>query len=161
MSDEPHHTPIVTIDPEQADRERFGFLVNPDLTYRRIVFDLETAHRFLGGLTDDFVEVAFVQQGSRFHAIFNPAAGQQGAEPNPVASLARNTAATDNPNFLTDPSRAILGPVIFASKEGKSVDEATIESVEQAIRAVRNYRLDNAEEYELWRNAVLNRVAES
>ena len=26
-------------DQAQADRERFGFLVNPDLSYRRIVFD--------------------------------------------------------------------------------------------------------------------------
>ena len=30
-------------DQGQADRERFGFLVNPDLTYRRIVFDEDTA----------------------------------------------------------------------------------------------------------------------
>ena len=39
----------------------------------------------------------------------------------------------------------------------KSVDERTIGKVLQAIRAVENYRDDNAEEYELWRNAVLNR----
>ena len=73
-----------------------------------------------------------------------------------MASLARNTAATNNPAFLTDPTRAICGPVIFTNREGKSVEERTIESVDQAIRAVQNYREDNPEEYELWRNAVLN-----
>ena len=36
------------------------------------------------------------------------------------------------------------------------MEERTIESVDQAIRAVQNYREDNPEEYELWRNAVLN-----
>ncbi|WP_342319062.1 hypothetical protein [Corynebacterium mayonis] len=155
-----NHTPIVTTHPEQADKERFGFLVNPDLSYRRIVFDMDTAHKFLGSLVDDFVDVAFEQEGNRFHAIFNPNAGKEGMEPNPVASLARNTADTANPEFLTDPSRAICGPVIFAAKEGKSVDESTISSVEQAIRAVRNYREDAEDEYQLWRNAVINRAAD-
>ena len=36
---------------EQAERERFGLLVNPDLTYRRIVFDEDTARETLGGIT--------------------------------------------------------------------------------------------------------------
>ena len=35
-------------DQGQADRERFGFLVNPDLTYRRIVFDEDTVRETLG-----------------------------------------------------------------------------------------------------------------
>gem|GEM_PF-1772273 len=157
MSNELSHTPIVTTHPEQADRERFGFLVNPDLSYRRIVFDMDTAHRFLGAVANDFVDVAFEQEGNRFHAIFNPEAAARGEEPNPVASLARNTADTANPDFLTDPTRAISGPVIFSARDGRSVDEETIDSVEQAIRAVRNYREDHEEEYQLWRNAVLNR----
>ena len=142
---------------DQADRERFGFLVNPDLSYKRIVFDEDSARELLGGVTDDVVDVAFDQEGNRFHAIFRPDALEQGEEPNPVASLARNTAETDNPEFLTDPTRAISGPVIFASREGRSVDERTIDAVIQAIRAVENYRTDNAEEFELWRNAVKNR----
>ena len=144
-------------DQAQADRERFGFLVNPDLSYRRIVFDDATARETLGGVTDDVVDVAFDQDGNRFHAIFRPDAAQLGQEPNPVASLARNTAETDNPEFLTDPTRAISGPVIFASRNGGSVDEATVEKVIQAIRAVEHYRNDNAEEFELWSNAVRNR----
>ena len=73
-----------------------------------------------------------------------------------MASLARNTADTNNPAFLTDPTRAICGPVIFTNREGKSVEERTIAAVDQAIRAVENYREDNPEEYELWRNAVRN-----
>ena len=144
-------------DQGQADRERFGFLVNPDLTYRRIVFDEDTARETLGGITGEAVDVAFDQEGNRFHAIFRPDAAQLGQEPNPVASLARNTAETDNPEFLTDPTRAISGPVIFASRERDSVDERTIDAVIQAIRAVENYRTDNAEEFALWRNVVKNR----
>ncbi|WJY96842.1 hypothetical protein [Corynebacterium fournieri] len=142
---------------DQADRERFGFLVNPDLTYRRVVFDDDTARESIGGMTDDVVDVAFDQDGNRFHAIFRPDAAAHGEEPNPVASLARNTAETDNPEFLTDPTRAISGPVIFIARDGSSVDERTIDKVMQAIRAVENYRTDNAEEFELWRNAVKNR----
>ncbi|WP_273408244.1 hypothetical protein [Corynebacterium ureicelerivorans] len=145
------------INKDQADRERFGFLVNPDLTYRRIVFDDDTARETLGGMTGEVVDVAFDQDGNRFHAIFRPDAVRHGAEPNPVASLARNTAETDNPEFLTDPTRAISGPVIFTARDGASVDERTIDKVLQAIRAVENYRDDNAEEFELWRNAVKNR----
>lgn len=144
-------------DQEQADRERFGFLVNPDLTYKRIVFDDDTARETLGSTIDEPVEVAFNQEGNRFHAIFRADAADAGQEPNPVASLARNTAETENPEFLTDPTRAICGPVIFAARDGGSVDEETIEKVLQAIRAVENYRNDNAEEFELWRNAVKNR----
>lgn len=145
------------INQDQADRERFGFLVNPDLTYRRIVFDDDTARETLGGMAGEVVDVAFDQDGNRFHAIFRPDAVRHGAEPNPVASLARNTAETDNPEFLTDPTRAISGPVIFTARDGASVDERTIDKVLQAIRAVENYRDDNAEEFELWRSAVKNR----
>ena len=39
-------------DQNQADRERFGFLVNPDLTYRRIVFDEDTVRETLGSVTE-------------------------------------------------------------------------------------------------------------
>ena len=95
-------------DQNQADRERFGFLVNPDLTYRRIVFDEETVRETLGGVTEKFDDVAFDQDGNRFHAIFRPDAAQLGQEPNPVASLARNTSETDNPEFLTDPTLSLI-----------------------------------------------------
>ncbi|OFL14433.1 hypothetical protein HMPREF3171_01940 [Corynebacterium sp. HMSC08F01] len=142
---------------EQAERERFGLLVNPDLTYRRIVFDEDSAREMLGGGTDGVVEVAFDRDGNRFHAIYRVDAGIVGAEPNPVASLARNTAETDTPEFLTDPTRSICGPVIFAARGGGSISEGTVEEVVNAIRAVENFRNDNPEEFELWRNAVKNR----
>ena len=47
--------------------------------------------------------------------------------------------------------------MIFTAADGGSVNEDTIAEVLQAIRAVENYRADNAEEFDLWRNAVLNR----
>lgn len=74
----------------------------------------------------------------------------------PPYTLARNTAATDNPSFLQDPSTAISGPVIFVGRGGKSIDDDVVEETKNTIRAVRNYREDNEEEYQLWRNAVLN-----
>lgn len=138
------------------DRERFGFLVNPDLTYRRIVFDIDDANQFLGPVVNETVEVAFVQQDNLFDAIYSPEARENCALPNPVASMAKNQAATDNANFLQDPTNAISGPVIFVGRGGQSVDDEIVEQIKQAIRAVRNYIEDNAEEYELWQNAVRN-----
>lgn len=140
----------------RSDRERFGLLVNPDLTYRRIVFDTETASRFLGPVVRESVHVAFVNQDNMFEAVFSPEARENRAAPNPVASMARNTAATDNPNFLQDPATAISGPVIFMGRGGQSIDDEIVDEIEQSIRAVRNYREDNEEEWALWENAVLN-----
>ena len=140
----------------RKDHERFGFLVYPDLTYHRIVFGTRSAEQFLGPTVHEQVEVAFVQQDNEFQAIYSPEAREQCAAPNPVASMARNQAATDNPNFLNDPVHAISGPVIFTGRGGKSIDDEIVTQIKQAIRAVRNFINDNGEEYELWRNAVLN-----
>ncbi|WIM68158.1 hypothetical protein QP027_01805 [Corynebacterium breve] len=133
-----------------------GFLVNPDLTYRTIEFELEHANQFLGGATEDRVSVAFQEDGSEYAALFSTQAKEQRAEPNPVASLSRNTAATGNPSFLQDPTTAISGPVIFVDSEGEDISDEAIAGVKNAIRAVRGYREDNPEEYQLWRAAVLN-----
>ena len=141
---------------ELKDTQRFGFLVNPDLTYRRLIFDLGHAHQFLGPVVHDTVRVAFLQQDDEFEAVYSPQAREQRAQPNPVASLAKSNAATGNPQFLQDPGSAISGPVIFTGRGGKSIDDDIVEQVKQAIRAVRNYREDNPEEFELWQNAVLN-----
>ena len=133
-----------------------GFLVNPDLTRRKIEFELEHANQFLGGATEDRVSVVFQDDGSTYAALFNPQA-KAGAEPNPVASLARNAADTGNSAFLQDPIRAISGPVIFVEADGESDNfDAVIDAVENGIRAVRNYREDFPEEYNLWRAAVIN-----
>lgn len=69
----------------------------------------------------------------------------------------RCATARSRTRWLTDPTRAISGLVIFTARDVASVDERTIDKVLQAIRAVENYRDDNAEEFELWRNAVKNR----
>lgn len=139
-----------------SDHEKFGLLVNPDLTFHRIVFDLDDANQFLGPVVQEGVKVAFEREGSVYEAFYSPEAKERSAEPNPVASMARNTAATDNPSFLQDPSTAISGPVIFTGRGGKSIDDDVVEEIKNTIRAVRNYREDNEEEYQLWRNAVLN-----
>ncbi|ART22019.1 hypothetical protein CBE89_11350 [Corynebacterium striatum] len=134
-----------------------GFLVNPDLTRRKIEFELEHANQFLGGATEDRVSVVFQDDGSTYAALFNPQAKAEGAEPNPVASLARNAADTGNSAFLQDPIRAISGSVIFVEADGESDNfDAVIDAVEHGIRAVRNYREDFPEEYNLWRAAVIN-----
>lgn len=139
-----------------SDHEKFGLLVNPDLTFHRIVFDLDDANQFLGPVVQEGVKVAFEREGAVYEAFYSPEAKERSAEPNPVASMARNTAATDNPSFLQDPSTAISGPVIFTGRGGKSIDDDVVEEIKNTIRAVRNYREDNEEEYQLWRNAVLN-----
>ena len=134
-----------------------GYLVNPDLTSRQINFELEHAQQFLGGATEDRVAVAFQDDGSTYAALFNPNAKAEGAEPNPVASLARNAAATGNSAFLQDPIRAICGSVIFVDAEGQDEPiEEVIAAVENGVRAVKNYREDQPEEYQLWRAAVMN-----
>ena len=135
-----------------------GFLVNPDLTRRTIEFELEHANQFLGGTTEDRVSVAFQEDGSTYAALFNANAHADGAEPNPVASLARNAADTGNSAFLQDPIRAICGPVIFVDAEADEERDiqTVIDAVEHGIRAVKNYREDQPEEYNLWRAAVLN-----
>nr|WP_306428871.1 hypothetical protein [Corynebacterium sp. 76QC2CO] len=133
-----------------------GLLVNPDLTHRVIEFDLEHANQFLGGTVEDRVAVAFQEDGSTYAALFNPGAKAEGAAPNPVASLARNTAATQNPAFLQDPMNAICGSVIFVESEGNEVSEGIVQAVKDSIRAVENYLEDFPEEYALWRAAVRN-----
>ncbi|MFH0411149.1 hypothetical protein ACG98H_03410 [Corynebacterium sp. L4756] len=133
-----------------------GFLVNPDLTRRKIEFELEHANQFLGGATEDRVAVSFQDDGTLYAALFSAEAKADGAEPNPVASLARNHAGTGNSAFLQDPYRAICGSVIFVDAEGGEVTDEIIDGVENSVRAVKNYREDNEEEYILWRAAVLN-----
>lgn len=133
-----------------------GFLVSPDLSHRTIVFELEQANQFLGGVTDDRVSVSFEEDGTTFAALYNPEAKLRRAEPNPVASLGRSGAETGDSAFLADPARAISGPVIFIGAEGQDIALDEIERIKNGIRAVRTYREDNEEEYRLWRAAVLN-----
>lgn len=138
------------------DHERFGFLLNPDLTYRRIIFDVDHASDILGPRVLERTRVAFAQNDTQYEAIYSPEARLKGEEPNPVASMAANLAATDNASFLQDPASAISGPVIFVGVDGSNIDDGVVEQVKDAIRAVLNYQEDFPEEYELWYNASLN-----
>lgn len=133
-----------------------GFLVSPDLSHRIIEFEIEQAAQFLGGVIDDRVSVAFHEEGETYVALFNAHAKENGAEPNPVASLGRNEADTGNSAFISDPTRAISGPVIFVGAEGEDISITEINAVKDGIRAVRNYIADNEQDYRYWRAAVLN-----
>ncbi|MEJ5997537.1 hypothetical protein [Corynebacterium sp. H130] len=133
-----------------------GYLVNPDLTSRKIEFELDHAAQFLGRLDSDRVSVAFQEDGTTLAALYSQDARAEGAEPNPVASMAKNEAATGNSAFYTDPTSAICGPVIFVGADGTDVTDADIERVEDGIRAARNYREDGPEDFKLWRDAVIN-----
>lgn len=133
-----------------------GFLVNPDLTHRVIEFELDSAAAFLGGVSADRVSVAFQEDGSQYAALFNANAKAEGAEPNPVASLGRNEAATGNSAFFSDPTTAICGPVLFVDAQGEDITDAEIDKVKHGMRAVRHYRDDYPEEFALWRGAVMN-----
>lgn len=147
-----------TAAPTNAPAERFGVIVQPDLEYRRVIFRPEDAGRLIGAHeTATTTDAAFEQEGERYALFYDPEADTRGGQPNPVASLARNTADTANPEFLADPTRAVCGPVLFSAQEGGDLGEATVAAIEQSVRAVANYRADNAEEYELWHNAVVNR----
>ena len=59
---------------KSRDHERFGFLVNPDLTYRRIIFDIDHASQFLGPVVLEGVRVAFSQNDTQYEAIYSPQA---------------------------------------------------------------------------------------
>lgn len=133
-----------------------GFLVSPDLSHRVIEFEIDQAAQFLGGVVDDRVSVAFSEEDKTYVALFNSEARQNAAEPNPVASLGRNEADTGNPAFISDPTRAISGPVIFVGMEGEDISIDEINAVKNGIRATRNYMKDYEEDYRYWRAAVLN-----
>lgn len=133
-----------------------GFLVNPDLTYRRVDFEIDHAAQFLGSADNARVAVAFQEDGSTYAALYNAEAKAEGAHANPVASLGRNAAATGNAAFFTDPATAVCGPVIFVGAEGEDVGESEIDRIKDGIRAARHYRSDYPQEFLLWRNAVYN-----
>lgn len=133
-----------------------GFLVSPDLTSRIIEFEFDQAAQFLGGVVDDRVSVAFSESNKTYVALFNAEAKAHAAEPNPAASLGRNEADTGNSAFISDPTRAISGPVIFVGAEGQDIALDEINEIKDGIRATHNYIKDNEEDYRYWRAAVLN-----
>ncbi|MBV7282003.1 MULTISPECIES: hypothetical protein [unclassified Corynebacterium] len=132
-----------------------GLLVHPDSSSQLITFELEDAAAYLGA-DGQRVSVTFRDDGTTVAALYAAAAASEGAEPNPVASMGRQEATTGNSAFLTDPTNAVCGPVLFVGADGSDISDDDIEQVRSGIRAVDNYRQDEPEDYALWRAAVLN-----
>lgn len=134
-----------------------GYLVQPDLTAKAIEFDIDNAAEYIGGTAEDRVAVAFQQRENATLAALHMTHEQgDGVEPNAVASMAKSEAATGNSAFFTDPTTAVIGPVIFVGPEGEDISFAQIALVDDGIRAVKNYMEDEPEDYALWRAAALN-----
>ena len=136
-------------------------LVAPDLTATEVDLDLENnveeAATLLEGTPDDRLHVAFAENDSTITAVYCSAATRSEVlEPNALASMGRQESDTGDSRFISDPTRAILGPVIFVGEEGEDLTDEEIESIHSGIRAVENYKQDNPEEYQLWHGAVVN-----
>ncbi|MBF0581375.1 MULTISPECIES: hypothetical protein [Corynebacterium] len=134
-----------------------SLLVTPDLKVEEHDIELSQAAEMLGGSADDRLHVAFVESGLTIPAIYSSeAAKAETPEPNPLASMGRNESEIGNARFLSDPTRAILGPVLFVGENGADLTDEEVESVHNGIRAVENYRADQPEEFNLWHDAVVN-----
>ncbi|HIW96795.1 MAG TPA: hypothetical protein H9867_10025 [Candidatus Corynebacterium gallistercoris] len=134
-----------------------SMLVNPDLTTEEMNIEISEAPRVLGGGADDKLHVAFVESGLTVAALFSSDAKRaEKPEPNPLASMGRKEAETGDSRFLSDPTRAILGPVLFVGEEGQDLSDEEVESIHNGLRAVEHYKEDFPEEFELWRDAVIN-----
>lgn len=138
-----------------------SLLVTPDLSITEVDVDLENSldqtSELLGGAPDDRLLVAFAESGKPSAAVYCSAARRaENPEPNPLASMGRQESETGDGRFISDPTRAILGPVIFIGEEGQDLTDEEVESIEDGIRAVENYKTDNPEEYKLWHDAVVN-----
>lgn len=134
-----------------------SLLVTPDLTVTEVDVELSQAAEVLGGTPADRLHVAFVDSGKTIAAIYSSeAAKAEHPEPNPLASMGRNEGETGNARFLSDPTRAILGPVLFVGEGGADLTEEEIDSVHNGIRAVEHYREDQPDEFILWHDAVVN-----
>ncbi|WP_462398363.1 hypothetical protein [Corynebacterium falsenii] len=134
-----------------------SMLVTPDLRTEEMDVDLSDAPMVLGGNEHDRLHVAFVDSGMTVAALYSSDAKKvEDPEPNPLASMGRKEAETGDSRFLSDPTRAILGPVLFVGEEGENLTDEEIESIYKGIRAVENYKNDYEEEFTLWRDAVIN-----
>lgn len=134
-----------------------ALLVNPDLTYKELDVDFSDAAEVLGGGDHDRLHVAFVESGLTVAAVYSSEARKaEHPEPNALASMGRKESETGDSRFISDPTRAILGPVLFVGEEGQDLTEEEIESVHNGIRAVEHYKADNPEEFKLWHDAVVN-----
>lgn len=81
-----------------------GFLVNPDLTRRKIEFELEHANQFLGGTTEDRVSVVFQDDGTTYAALYNPEAKQEAPSPTRLHPWHAMPPTRETPPFCKTPS---------------------------------------------------------
>ena len=133
------------------------YLVTPDLQAQEVDTDLSQAAELLGGGAQSKLHVVFNETGTRVAAVYSDDAKKADVlEPNPLASMGRKESETGDSRFISDPTRAILGPVLFVGEEGGDLTDDEIESIENGIRAVKNYREDQPEEFRLWHDAVVN-----
>ncbi|WP_408925203.1 hypothetical protein ACKFRT_10280 [Corynebacterium sp. YSMAA1_1_F7] len=134
-----------------------SMLVTPDLQAKELDIDLSEAADVLGGSEQDRLHVVFVESGLTVAAIYSSDARKaENPEPNPLASMGRKEQETGDSAFISDPTRAIIGPVLFVGDEGEDLTDEDVESIHTGIRAVENYKADNAEDYQLWHDAVIN-----
>ncbi|QFQ03057.1 hypothetical protein CUROG_08545 [Corynebacterium urogenitale] len=134
-----------------------SLLVTPDLKVEELDIELSQAGEVLGGSGDDRLHVAFVESGLTIAAIYSSeAAKAERPEPNPLASMGRKESETGDSRFLSDPTRAILGPVLFVGEGGADLTDEEVDSVFNGIRALEHYQEDQQEEYLLWHDAVIN-----
>lgn len=128
-----------------------GILVHPDGRTEAVDFDPAAQDNIVGGSPVQ-AAAAFSEETTSCRMVFNSFPEGESAEPNPIASLARMEAATGNSRFFVDPTRAVTGVAVFYFAAEKEI----LEGIEQAARAVENYKADYPEEYRLWHNAVMN-----
>lgn len=139
-------------------------LVTPSLEMKQLDIDIAEVTSILGGGENDRLHVAFVESGLSIAALYSSDARRaEHPAPNPLASMGRNESDTGNSRFLSDPARAIIGPVVFIGEAGQDLTDEEIASIERGIQAVQNYRDDEPEEYRLWHDAAINihRIHES
>lgn len=133
-----------------------GYLVAPDLSHRTIKFELDHAQQFLGGVDETRIDLALREEGTEYPVIYNPKARDEGAAPNPLASLGRSITEAGNAHFFLDPARAIFGSIIFLGADGGDITDEDIADIDNAIEAVRNYVADHPEDHRLWYASATN-----
>lgn len=134
-----------------------SILVTPDLKVEEHDVQISQAAEVLGFSADDRLQVVFVESGLSVAAIYSSEAAKvDNPEPNPLASMGRKEQETGDSRFLSDPTRAILGPVLFVGEGGVDLTEEEVQSIHDGVRALQHYREDQPEEFLLWHDAVVN-----
>lgn len=134
-----------------------SILVTPDLKVEEHDVQISQAAEVLGFSADDRLQVVFVESGLSVAAIYSSEAAKvDNPEPNPLASMGRKEQETGDSRFLSDPTRAVLGPVLFVGEGGVDLTEEEVQSIHDGVRALQHYREDQPEEFLLWHDAVVN-----